>query len=95
MQLAGNLHPQEVRPGIAVATVTGTLVTKDNRYTLEPLDFTAAPAADSERYTHIISCAFLRAIRGLVDETLRLRFELLPNLSSFAVRLTIFREISR
>ena len=37
-QLANNLHPQEVRPGIAVATVTGTLVSKDNRYTLEPLE---------------------------------------------------------
>ncbi|XP_015751078.1 PREDICTED: integrator complex subunit 9 homolog [Acropora digitifera] len=37
-ELANNLHPQEVRPGIAVATVTGTLVSKDNRYTLEPLE---------------------------------------------------------
>ena len=39
-QLASGLHPQEVRPGIAVTTVTGTLVSKDNRYTLEPLDLT-------------------------------------------------------
>ena len=43
VQLASSLHPQEVRPGIAVATVTGTLVTKDNRYTLEPLDLTGEP----------------------------------------------------
>ena len=40
VQLANSLHPQEVRPGIAVTTVTGTLVTKDNRYTLEPLNLT-------------------------------------------------------
>ncbi|XP_022781258.1 integrator complex subunit 9 homolog [Stylophora pistillata] len=39
-ELANGLHPQEVRPGIAVTTVTGTLVSKDNRYTLEPLDLT-------------------------------------------------------
>ncbi|KAK3739104.1 hypothetical protein QZH41_018241 [Actinostola sp. cb2023] len=38
-QLTHSLHPQEVRPGIAVATITGTLVTKDNKYTLEPLSF--------------------------------------------------------
>ena len=37
LQLASGLHPQEVRPGIAVTTVTGTLVAKDNRYILEPL----------------------------------------------------------
>lgn len=43
VQLASSLHPQEVRPGIAVTTVTGTLVSKDNRYTLEPLDLTGEP----------------------------------------------------
>ena len=41
-QLANNLQPQEVRPGIQVATITGTLVTKDNRYTLEPLNLSEA-----------------------------------------------------
>lgn len=35
--LAASLVPTEVRPGIAVATVTGNLVVKDNRYTLLPL----------------------------------------------------------
>ena len=30
-ELAARLVPQEVRPGLAVATVTGQLVVKDNR----------------------------------------------------------------
>ncbi len=51
VQLANSLHPQEVRPGIAVTTVTGTLVTKDNRYTLEPLDLTGE-GCDKTRYVN-------------------------------------------
>ena len=52
-QLASSLHPQEVRPGIAVATVTGTLVSKDNRYTLEPLDLPGEDLDDA-RYIKIL-----------------------------------------
>ncbi|XP_031573815.1 integrator complex subunit 9 homolog [Actinia tenebrosa] len=38
-RISNFLVPREVRPGVAVATVTGTLVTQDNKYTLEPLNF--------------------------------------------------------
>ena len=34
-QLADSLMPTEIRPGVAVAMVTGTLVTKDNQYELK------------------------------------------------------------
>merc|ERR1719210_2899160 len=33
-ELAARLLPQEVRPGLAVATVTGQLTVKDNSYSL-------------------------------------------------------------
>ena len=36
--LAGSLTPVEIRPGVAVATVTGNLVVKDNTYTLNTLE---------------------------------------------------------
>ncbi|EDO39014.1 predicted protein [Nematostella vectensis] len=47
-ELSSCLHPQHVRPGVAVATLTGTLVTKDNKYTLQPLEFLVEPKAGSE-----------------------------------------------
>ena len=36
--LAGSLTPVEIRPGVAVATVTGNLVVRDNTYTLNTLE---------------------------------------------------------
>ncbi|XP_013393860.1 integrator complex subunit 9 [Lingula anatina] len=36
-ELAGSLMPIEVRPGVSVAMVTGSLVTRDNQHTLKPL----------------------------------------------------------
>ncbi|KAJ7350140.1 Integrator complex subunit 9 [Desmophyllum pertusum] len=59
-ELANSLHPQEVRPGIAVSTVTGTLVTKDNRYTLEPLDLTGEGSGKT-RDSKVESKASLRS----------------------------------
>jgi len=35
--LAGSLVPSEIRPGVALATITGKLVVRDNRYTLMPI----------------------------------------------------------
>ena len=37
-QLANRLVPVELRPGLAVATVTGNLVVRDNKYTLTLLE---------------------------------------------------------
>ena len=37
-ELAQRLVPVEVRPGVAVATVTGNLIVKDNKYTLALLE---------------------------------------------------------
>ena len=37
-ELAASLTPVEIRPGVAVATVTGNLVVRDNSYTLNPLE---------------------------------------------------------
>jgi len=37
-ELAQRLVPCEVRPGVAVATVTGNLIVKDNKYTLALLE---------------------------------------------------------
>ncbi|XP_013789253.2 integrator complex subunit 9-like [Limulus polyphemus] len=36
-ELAASLTPTEVKPGVALATITGTLVVKDNRSHLKPL----------------------------------------------------------
>jgi len=36
-EIAQRLVPTEVRPGIAIATVTGSLQVRDNKYTLRPL----------------------------------------------------------
>ena len=36
--LASSLTPVEIRPGVAVATVTGNLVVRDNTYTLNTLE---------------------------------------------------------
>jgi len=35
--LASSLLPVEIRPGVSLATVTGTLQAKDNKFELEPL----------------------------------------------------------
>jgi len=35
--LAQNIVPVEIRPGVALATITGSLVVRDNKYTLCPL----------------------------------------------------------
>ena len=37
-ELAASLTPVEIRSGVAVATVTGNLVVRDNSYTLNPLE---------------------------------------------------------
>ena len=37
-ELAASLTPVEIRPGVAVATVTGNLVVRDNKYTLNMLE---------------------------------------------------------
>lgn len=74
-ELASSLHPQEVRPGIAVTTVTGTLVTKDNRYTLEPLHLCGDEEPDKkrdpkmERKTSQKSCHLWGSV--LVEDLLR------------------------
>ena len=36
-ELAESLTPIEIRPGVAVATVTGNLMVRDNKYTLHVL----------------------------------------------------------
>ena len=36
--LAASLTPVEIRPGVAVATLTGNLVVRDNTYTLNILE---------------------------------------------------------
>eukprot|EP00088_Acartia_fossae_P030637 TRINITY_DN3162_c0_g1_i2.p1 TRINITY_DN3162_c0_g1~~TRINITY_DN3162_c0_g1_i2.p1 ORF type:complete len:711 (+),score=150.28 TRINITY_DN3162_c0_g1_i2:54-2186(+) len=36
-ELAESLVPSEIRPGVALATITGKLVVRDNRYTLMPI----------------------------------------------------------
>ena len=36
-QVASSLLPTEVKPGVAVATITGELSGKDNKYLLQPL----------------------------------------------------------
>ena len=36
--LAASLTPVEIRPGVAVATLTGNLVVRDNTYTLNMLE---------------------------------------------------------
>lgn len=35
-QLAGNLHPQEVYPGVSMTTISGMLSTKNNKHVLQP-----------------------------------------------------------
>ena len=37
-QLAGSLCPQEVRAGTAVVMVTGSLLNKNNKYSLQALE---------------------------------------------------------
>ena len=34
-QIASSLNPTEVKPGVAIATITGELVGRDNKYTLQ------------------------------------------------------------
>ncbi|RWS13077.1 integrator complex subunit 9-like protein [Dinothrombium tinctorium] len=36
-ELANSLVPSEIRPGLSIATITGLLVAKDNKYELKPL----------------------------------------------------------
>ena len=36
LQLAGELHPQEVYPGITMTTISGLLSTRNNKHVLQP-----------------------------------------------------------
>jgi hypothetical protein len=46
-ELAHNLMPVEVRPGLMVGTITGSLEAKDNRFELQPLTRTHVQSLQS------------------------------------------------
>lgn len=50
--MASNLVPVEVLPGLSIATVTGTLQAKDNKFLLEPLTQSQIHEYTSSSPTH-------------------------------------------
>ena len=50
--MASNLVPVEVLPGLSIATVTGTLQAKDNKFLLEPLTKSQIHEYTSSSPTH-------------------------------------------
>ena len=50
--MASNLVPVEVLPGLSIATVTGTLEAKDNKFLLEPLTQSQIHEYTSSSPTH-------------------------------------------
>lgn len=50
-QLAQKLNPKQIEPGVAVATVKGKIVTRNNRHTLKPYE--------GGRKYEIFLCSFL------------------------------------